>query len=506
MLNEAARPLNDLDHPDHELISEHSPAGLVLVRGDRIQYANPALLRMFGYQREELIDRLGLLELVEPSERERLQAMRQRRLSGDTRPLRTIFQAVRKDGTRFTCEVLARALQSAGELTLVGSLVDVTGRERAREQATRREHLLRGILSNSADGIVLIDEYAQIQEWNPGQERITGIPRSEVEGEPLFDILFRLMPADRRTIEAYVQLKESLAEYLRNPNAPEFGQPIEGEIVRPDGRKRSVQSLYFPVRQNGDQKVACVTRDVTERRMLERAEIEMLRTREQFVASVSRGLREPLDELIAQLELLRSGDELDESEREVVRHRAYASAAQLSELVSALTQASRFESGIELAMEEIDLRRILQQALDSVQQQAEEKGVPVAYSPNPDSPTVRANGPRLLQAVMSLIRNAIRMSESGSPVIVTAVAQDGEVTVQVTDQGPGIPSAAEPAVFAKRPPGLLPGEQQSDSGDLELYLSRKIIEAHGGHMGMRSQLGVGSTFYFSLPITNEPTN
>lgn len=377
-------------------------------------------------------------------------------------------------------------------------------RVHAGDEELRRERLLRGILTNSADGIVLIDENALIQEWSPGQERITGITRAEAAGEPLFDVLFRLMPADRRTIDAYVQTKEHIAEYLRSGADGDSSRATESEIVRPDGRRRSLETRYFSIRRNGDSKLASITRDVTERRMLERAELDIIRTREQFVASVSEGLRSPLQKLLGTLASA-AADESPSSDRLLAAlERAHASAQELSDLVSGLSEAAKFERGVELSMDDVDLQRIIRQALASAQQQADKKRIPVAYAPGDGPPTVRANGPRLLQAIQSLLHNAIRMSEAGSPVIVSTVVHDGQVTVQVTDQGPGIPSAAEPAVFAKHPLGLLPGEDQNESGGLELYLSRKIIEAHGGQIGVRSQLGVGSTFYFSLPLAAHP--
>ncbi len=276
--------------------------------------------------------------------------------------------------------------------------------------------------------------------------------------------------------------------------------------MRPDGRRGSLETRYFPVTGTSDARLACITRDVSERRRLEKAEMATIRAREQLILRVSERLRAPLEGLLDGLRQLQAeADGLGDRQTAAIQ-RAAASASQISELVGGLAEASSFESGVELAMEEIDLRRIIQQALESVKVQAAEKGIPVAFSPDEQPPTVRGNGPRLLQAVLSLVRNAIRMSESGSPVIVTAVAQNGEVTVQVTDQGPGIPSSAVPQVFAKRAPGLLPGELGDDSGDLELYLSRKIIEAHGGRMGVRSQLGVGSTLFFSLPVLSERVN
>jgi two-component system phosphate regulon sensor histidine kinase PhoR len=274
---------------------------------------------------------------------------------------------------------------------------------------------------------------------------------------------------------------------------------LEAEIVRSDGTRRLVELRYFPIKQNGGYKAASITRDVTARRLLEQAEIEMARMKEDFISDISRGLRSPLQGLIGNLELIAAAEDLGSEDARSALDRARRAARRLAGLVEDMTAAVAFESRVKLALEEVDLRRVIQEAVESAKVQAAEKGVSVAFAPKAEPPVVQASRPWLLQAMQALIRNAIRMSDAGSPVVVTAAAKNGEVTVQVIDQGPGIESDDERAVFAKRAPGLLPGEDGPETRELELYLSRKIIEAHGGSMGVKSQLGVGSTFYFSLP-------
>jgi protein-histidine pros-kinase len=363
----------------------------------------------------------------------------------------------------------------------------------------RSEGALRSLLDYSVDGIVLVDERAAILEWNPAQEQITGLTRDEVRGELLFDVFFGLMPTDQRTVPTYASAKHGIHQYLRYGSAPGFDGTVEAEIVRPDGSRRVIEIRYFPIQRNGRFRAASITRDVTERRLLEQAEINMARMKEEFISNISHGLRSPLQGLIGNLELIAEVDNLGSQEVRAAFNRAHASAHRLANLVEDMTAALAFESTVELALEEVDLRKLIVDAVESTRKQAAEKGVPIAFAPEADPPRVQASQPWLLQAVQILIRNAVRMSGVGSPVVVTAAAQNGEVTVRVIDQGPGIPSGEEQAVFAKRAPGLVPGEDEPDARELELYLSRKIIEAQGGTIGVESQLGVGSTFYFSLP-------
>ena len=373
-------------------------------------------------------------------------------------------------------------------------------REPAHQAQRMSERMLIGILANTADGIVVVDEFAQIQEWNLAQVRITGITQPEALGEPLFEVLFRLMPPENRTIGAYIKTKERISEFVLHGKASGLEGPLETEIVRADGTRRVVENLYFPIRHNGEMRAGCITRDISERKGLENARLESVQTREEFLSRASHNLRSPLQGLLGNLEMLKSKEGLSEAEREAALDRAIESADKLARLVTGLTDTAKFESGLELDMEEVDIRRIIEDAVESVKDLAAKKRIPLAYAPEAEPPSVRADRPRLLQVLLGLIGNAIRTSAGGSPVLVTSAAQNGEVTVQVIDHGPGIASGAEREVLGQV---LMAGEDGPGSGGMGLYLLKKIIEAHGGKLGVQSQLGVGSTFYFSLPAAGE---
>ena len=373
-------------------------------------------------------------------------------------------------------------------------------REPAHQAQRSSQQMLISILANTADGIVVVDEFAQIQEWNLAQVRITGITQPEALGEPLFEVLFRLTPPEKRTIGAYIKTKERISEFLLHGKASGLDGPVETEIVRTDGTRRVVENLYFPIRQNGEMRAGCITRDISERKGLENARLESVQTREEFLSRASHSLRSPLQGLLGNLEMLKSKEGLSDVEREAALERAVRSAHRLAGLIQGLTETAGFQTSVELDLEEVDIKRIIEDALEALKGLAAGKGVPVAYAPEAVARPVRADRSRLVQVLRGLLGNAIRASEAGSPVLVTSAAQVGEVTVQVIDHGPGIPSGSEPELFGQV---LMPGEEGPGTGGPGLYLLKKIIEAHGGRMGVQSQLGVGSTFYFSLPAAGE---
>ena len=181
-----------------------------------------------------------------------------------------------------------------------------------------------GLLASAADGIMLIGELAQVLEWNPAQERITGITRQQAIGEPLFDLLFRLTPPEHRTIAGYIQTKQRFSEFLLHGENARLAGLIEAEIVRADGSRRVVENRYFPIHESDGIRAGCITRDISARKRLENDQLEVVKMQEQFVSKVSHSLRGPLQGLLGNLEILKSGEPLSETvikeRRQVTEH------------------------------------------------------------------------------------------------------------------------------------------------------------------------------------------
>ena len=368
------------------------------------------------------------------------------------------------------------------------------------ERLLPQEGLFTAILRNSQDGIVLIDGQGCILEWNPAQERITGMPRDQVLGEPLSDVVFRSFPPEIRSVPSYVRNKSMIDAFLRGERADWMSQLFEHEIVRTDGERRVIQMSYFPLEAGAGAVAGSIARDVTGLREAERSEQRILRSKEEFVGGVSHSLRNPLHSLSGFLELLQSGKVSDPGRRQELLERSLGEARHMTALVNQLIETLEFESGkVQLNMEEVDIGSVINQAVKALKEMADERAVKLAYAPSHPPHSIRANAGRLKQVLVNLLENAIQISASGSPVLVTSHAGEQELIVQVIDQGPGIPAELEPAVFEKHRPADAARPALPGSTGLGLYLCKRIIEAHGGKIGVHSQLGVGSTFFFSLP-------
>jgi len=148
-------------------------------------------------------------------------------------------------------------------------------RQRVEDALRDREIKLRGLIEHSPDGIALCDERGRVIEWNPAQERISGLSRSEALGRPLWDLQFALMTDERKSAASYERLRGIMTEFLRTGEGSQSQRPMEVEVKRPDGSRTFMQNLGFTIRTEIGFMIGNLARDVTDRRRAE-AEIRHL--------------------------------------------------------------------------------------------------------------------------------------------------------------------------------------------------------------------------------------
>jgi len=249
-------------------------------------------------------------------------------------------------------------------------------------------------------------------------------------------------------------------------------------------------------------RTARLYRDALEgRRLAEEAN----RLKSRFLSTVSHELRTPLN-LITGLSalLLREGEQVDQTKclvnREDVEH-IYASARHLDGLIRDVLDLARSEVGqLRLTCEPLDLAEVLQPVLAIGQQLARDKGLAWrAEIPN-GLPHVWGDRTRLRQVVLNLVNNAVKFTAKGH-VTLTVTAEDDRVTVSVQDTGLGIPPDEQKIIFDEFRQSERTAARGYGGLGLGLAICRRLVELHGGEIGVCSsgEEGGGSTFYFSLP-------
>ncbi len=221
----------------------------------------------------------------------------------------------------------------------------------------------------------------------------------------------------------------------------------------------------------------------------------------EFLANMSHELRTPLNAIIGFSEVLtdRMFGELNEKQEEYLKD-IYASGTHLLSLINDILDLSKIEAGrMELELTDFDLPTALDNALTLVRERAGRRSIALQMSVDERLGEVRADERKIRQVVLNLLSNAIKFTPEGGRIEVGAVPKDGSVEVSVSDTGVGIAPEDQDAVFEEfRQVGT--AAKKVEGTGLGLTLCRKFVELHGGRIWVKSEVGAGSTFTFSLPL------
>jgi signal transduction histidine kinase/ActR/RegA family two-component response regulator len=230
------------------------------------------------------------------------------------------------------------------------------------------------------------------------------------------------------------------------------------------------------------------------------AELEVAsRHKSEFLASMSHELRTPLNAVLGFSEVLleRMFGELNERQEEYL-HDIHGSGRHLLELLNEILDLSKVEAGrMELEYSTFPLRRLLDNTASMLRERATAHGIELRVEVGPGVDQVYADELRLKQVVLNLMTNAVKFTGDGGSVVVRAARSGAEVHIAVIDTGRGVPPEDRERIFESFQQGGR-GPSQEEGTGLGLTLSRRIVELLGGRMWLESEVGVGSTFGFSL--------
>jgi signal transduction histidine kinase len=219
--------------------------------------------------------------------------------------------------------------------------------------------------------------------------------------------------------------------------------------------------------------------------------------KDEFVSSVSHELRTPLTSISGYLELMLE-DEQDAQKRNYLGV-IERNAERLLGLVSDLLFSARLQGGrLELERSEIDLQRLVVQAVESARPRAEAAGVELTLAAD-GVPPISGEAARLAQVLDNLVSNSIKFTPDGGLVTVRLSSRDGLVRFEISDTGIGIAEPERERLFERFFRSQSALERQIQGTGLGLYISKAIVEAHGGRIGVESVAGEGTTFVVELP-------
>ncbi len=376
--------------------------------------------------------------------------------------------------TRPLTETALNALSSVADEIALG--ID---RARASQALRASEALTRAVVDNMMDALIIVDEKSIVRAMNPAAERVFGYTSEELVGRPVA----RLIP-------------ESVAQeplvFLREGRRRAMGRITEWEGRRKNGAVFPFELSLFEFRTPEGRRFAGSVRDISERREVERLKKE-------FVSTVSHELRTPLTSIRGSLGLLAGGvlGELPAQAGEVIAV-AERNVVRLVRLINDILDLERFDTGrIEMTFGTVALDPVFTRSLEAVRSFADQEGVTLEMSPT--AAQVWADGDRVVQVLVNLLSNAVKFSPRGSVVRLSASQEEGWSRVQVQDQGRGIPSSLREAIFERFRQVEASDARQKGGSGLGLAICKAIVEQHGGSIGVESEEGKGSVFWFRLP-------
>jgi signal transduction histidine kinase len=229
---------------------------------------------------------------------------------------------------------------------------------------------------------------------------------------------------------------------------------------------------------------------------------EVDRIRTEFVNTVSHDLRSPLTSVIGYAELVDRAGPLNENQHEFIR-RIQDSIQHITSLINDLLDLGKIEAGMDTRREFVQLEGILRYTLEMLQGQIKSKNLDVHMDIAPSLPALRANSIRLRQVLDNVVGNAIKYSYPNGKIQVSIQFEENQIILQVTDQGPGIPTADQPHIFDKFYRGTNIDSEVEGSG-LGLAIVKNIVENHQGRIWVESTVGKGSSFFIVLPVVSDP--
>jgi signal transduction histidine kinase len=222
--------------------------------------------------------------------------------------------------------------------------------------------------------------------------------------------------------------------------------------------------------------------------------------KDDFMSSVTHELRTPLTSIRALAELMRDEPEMPAGQRQQFLDIVVAETERLSRLVNQVLDMAKIESGhAEWHNTDVDLVALCRQAAHTVQEMLRERGAVLELGLPDTVPTLRADPDRLMQVLLNLLSNAAKFvpAQGGRVRLTLRTDRDG-ATVEVQDNGPGVPASQRALVFEKFRQGGEATNRPQGTG-LGLPISRQIVEHFGGRMELRPDRGQGACFVFTLP-------
>jgi PAS domain S-box-containing protein len=363
-------------------------------------------------------------------------------------------------------------------IALMNILEDV---EEARKKAEEEKNKTLAIVENFVDGLLIFDQTKRLVSMNPQAEIFLKLKREEIIGKSIEDL--KEIPEFKKIFEIV---------------GPEIQPCFREELKMEENLILEITSfpIFLEKEKIGN---LIILHDITREKYIEQLKTE-------FVSLAAHQLRTPLSGIKWSLKMILDGDlgPLPQEQKDFLK-KALMANERLIRLVNDLLDVTKIEEGRYLyKLEEKDIVKIVEDVFNSYLELAKEKSIEFELEKLKESfPLVKVDEEKIKLAIQNLIENALIYTLPKGKVTVTIDLQNGNFFFKVKDTGIGIPKQVQDRIFTKffRAPNAV--KVDTEGSGLGLFITKNIIESHGGKIWFESEEGKGTTFYFTIPVKKE---
>jgi len=380
-----------------------------------------------------------------------------------------------------------------------------------------RRNYLEDIIASLSSMLIIIDKDWHIQRINPKVSEYLGFAEDELLGKDVAKLLFRMHGLSKNNDGTQDTLKKYAVENLKKLRADIIDPQIVEFSCRVKGGKALPVSVYSSALPNKGKEhggyillLQDMTAHIQHAKELERARFEADRANEaksQFLANMSHDIRTPMNGVIGMLRLLDTRGFVSEEGMMYLKNARHASNSLLV-LLNDILDFSKIEShSIVLEQIEIESQPLLGAMFVSLAPIAEDKNISLQLDFNQVPESFIGDPTRLQQILMNLVSNAVKFTDKGRVEIkleYTFEQAEGNLTFRVIDSGIGLSEHQLVHIFDKFSQADTSTTRNYGGTGLGLSIAKELVYLMGGELKVKSQLGQGSEFYFSLPMLHQP--
>jgi PAS domain S-box-containing protein len=458
----------------------------------RIIIWNQGAKKIFGFTEKEMLGQ-NVTKIVPETEWRSLKKIQGSLTPASSRkPRNRIIERIglRKDGKKIPIELSISSKRHGDNYIATAIIRDITERKEAEAKLRESEERYRDLFENASDLIQSSGRDEHFIYVNKAWREALGYNEVEITNLVIWDII-------------HPDYQQKWKNTFRTVMAGKAVNNVETVFVTKNGELIHVEGSVNAVFKEGEViATRAIFRDITQRKEAEEKLRKIDQMKSEFLSNVSHELRTPLQSVSGFTKLLMNGQVPDPKVQQEFLEIIDRETSYLGNLINSLLDMSRLESGrFQINKTMMSIQETIIDSLKSFQSMAQEKSITLSQEMPPVIPEMEVDGGRMRQVFFNLLSNAIKYSDPGGSVTFRAEKRKNDLLFQVSDRGIGMSKETLKHLFER----FYRSEDKLARGGtgLGLYISKQIIEAHGGRIWVESKINEGSTFSFSLPINGK---